>query len=170
MYAELTQPRLQESRLHAGTLVAGAARRRQRAMALDERYPVAGTALTTSLWIDAENASPGHRVGIDNAGYWGIPVTPSATFYAKTSGAAGVPLTISIEGVDGKSVYAQAEGCRIDGQWKRYSVSLATGANVKPTADARLVLATESRARCGSTWCRCSRRPTRIGRTATGPT
>jgi alpha-L-arabinofuranosidase len=118
------------------------------AMALDERYPVAGTALTTSLRIDAENASPGHRVGIANAGYWGIPVTPNtsyrASFYAKTSGAAGVPLTISIEGVDGKTVYAQAEGGRIDGQWKRYSVTLTTGANVKPTADARLVLATES--------------------------
>ncbi len=118
------------------------------AMALDQRYPVTGTALTTSLRIDAENASPGHRVGIANAGYWGIPVKPNtsyrASFYAKTSGAAGVPLTISIEGVDGKTVYAQAEGGRIDGQWKRYSVTLTTDANVNTTADARLVLATES--------------------------
>ncbi|HWW71594.1 MAG TPA: alpha-L-arabinofuranosidase C-terminal domain-containing protein, partial [Duganella sp.] len=107
-----------------------------------------GTALSTSLRLDAARAARGHRVGIANAGYWGIPVKPStryrASFYAKTAGAGGVPLTVSIEGVDGKAVYAQAEGGRIDGDWKRYSVTLTTAANVKPTADARLVIATES--------------------------
>jgi alpha-N-arabinofuranosidase len=60
-----------------------------------------------------------------------------------------VPLTVSIEGSDGKTVYAQAEGGRINGEWKRYSVTLTTGANVKPTADARLVIATE---RPGTVW------------------
>ncbi|MEO7493437.1 MAG: alpha-L-arabinofuranosidase C-terminal domain-containing protein [Massilia sp.] len=118
------------------------------AIALDQRYPVAATALTTSLRLDAARASQGHRVGIANTGYWGIPVKPNtryrASFYARTAGAGGVPLTVSIEGGDGKTVYAQAEGGRINGEWKRYSVTLTTGANVKPTADARLVIATES--------------------------
>jgi alpha-N-arabinofuranosidase len=121
------------------------------AIALDQRYPVTGTALTTSLRLDAARAAQGHRVGIANAGYWGIPVKPNtryrASFYAKTAGAGGVPLTVSIEGTDGtdgKTVYAQAEGGRIDGAWKRYSVTLTTAANVKPTAAARLVIATES--------------------------
>jgi alpha-N-arabinofuranosidase len=118
------------------------------AIALDQRFPVAATALTTSLRLDATSAKPGHRVGIANAGYWGIPVKPNtryrASFYARTAGAGGVPLTVSIEGADGKTVYAQAEGGRIDGEWKRYSVTLATGAKVKPNADARLVIATES--------------------------
>jgi alpha-L-arabinofuranosidase len=122
-------------------------------IALDLRYPVPATALTTSLRLDARNASPGHRVGIANAGYWGIPVKANtsyrASFYAKTAGAGGVPLTVSIEGVDGKTVYAQAEGGRINGEWKRYSVTLTTGANVKPTADARMVIATES---AGKVW------------------
>ncbi|MEO7497368.1 MAG: alpha-L-arabinofuranosidase C-terminal domain-containing protein [Massilia sp.] len=115
---------------------------------LDKRYPVAGTALTTSLRLDAARASHGHRVGIANPGYWGIPVKPNtryrASFYARTAGAGGVPLSVSIEGGDGKTLYAQAEGGRINGEWKRYSVTLTTGANVKPTADARLVIATES--------------------------
>jgi alpha-N-arabinofuranosidase len=149
LYAELVRNRAFKDNDHTPehwSLVQDA--RGSAAMALDQRYPVAATALTTSLRIDAENASPGHRVGIANAGYWGIPVKPNtsyrASFYAKTSGAGGVPLTISIEGVDGKTVYAQAEGGRIDGQWKRYSVTLTTGANVKPTADTRLVLATET--------------------------
>ncbi|MYM90174.1 alpha-N-arabinofuranosidase [Rugamonas sp. FT82W] len=118
------------------------------AIALDERYPVPATALTTSLRLDAAHAAPGHRVGVANDGYWGIPVKPAtryrASFYAKTDGAGGVPLTVSIEGVDGKSVYAQAVGGRISGEWKRYEVTLATAGNVKPTADARLVIATES--------------------------
>lgn len=118
------------------------------AIALDERYPVPATALTTSLRLDAARAAQGHRVGIANDGYWGIPVKPNtryrASFYAKTAGAGGVPLTVSIEGADGKTVYAQAVGGRIDGEWKRYSVTLTTAAGVKPTADARLVIATES--------------------------
>jgi alpha-N-arabinofuranosidase len=118
------------------------------AIALDQRFPVPATALTTSLRLDAPRAAQGHRVGIANAGYWGIPVKPNtryrASFYAKTAGAAGVPLTVSIEGTDGKTVYAQAEGGRIDGEWKRYSVILTTGAKVEPTAGARLVIATES--------------------------
>jgi alpha-N-arabinofuranosidase len=118
------------------------------AIALDQRFPVAATALTTSLRLDATRAAQGHRVGIANAGYWGIPVKPNtryrASFYAKTAGAGGVPLTVSIEGADGKTVYAQAEGGRINGEWKRYSVTLTTAADVKPTADARLVIATES--------------------------
>ncbi|CAN7735641.1 alpha-L-arabinofuranosidase C-terminal domain-containing protein [Duganella sp. LjRoot269] len=118
------------------------------AIAVDQRYPVAGTALPNSLRLDAPNASPGHRVGVANAGYWGIPVKPNtsyrASFYAKINGAGAVPLIVSIEGVDGKTVYAQAEGGRIDGEWKRYSVTLSTAANVKTTSDARLVLATET--------------------------
>jgi alpha-L-arabinofuranosidase len=118
------------------------------AIALDRRFPVPSTALTTSLRLDAAQAARGHRVGIANDGYWGIPVKPNtryrASFYAKTAGAGGVPLTVSIEGADGKTVYAQAEGGRINGEWKRYSVTLTTAANVKPTAAARLVIATES--------------------------
>ncbi|MYN20135.1 alpha-N-arabinofuranosidase [Rugamonas sp. FT107W] len=118
------------------------------AIALDERYPVPATALTTSLRLDAAHAAPGHRVGVANDGYWGIRVKPGtryrASFYAKTDGAGSVPLTVSIEGVDGKTVYAQAVGGRISGEWKRYEVTLATAGNVKPTADARLVIATES--------------------------
>ena len=52
------------------------------AIALDQRYPVAATALTTSLRLDAARAAPGHRVGIANAGYWGIPVKPNTRYRA----------------------------------------------------------------------------------------
>jgi alpha-N-arabinofuranosidase len=43
------------------------------AIALDQRFPVAGTALTTSLRLDATRAAQGHRVGIANAAIGAIP-------------------------------------------------------------------------------------------------
>ncbi|MBC3917096.1 alpha-N-arabinofuranosidase [Undibacterium sp. CY18W] len=117
-------------------------------IALDTGYPVAGTALTTSLRLDAAQASTGHRVGVANDGYWGIPIKPDtsyrASFYARTAGAGGVPITVSLEGSDGKTVYAQAIGGKINGEWKQYTVTLKTGTDIKPTAASRLVLSTES--------------------------
>jgi alpha-N-arabinofuranosidase len=117
-------------------------------IALDTRYPIAGTALTTSLRLDAARASTGHRAGVANAGYWGIPIKPltsyRASFYARTAGAGGVPITVTLEGGDGKTVFAQAQGGKINGEWKQYSVTLTTAAGVKPTAASRLVLSTES--------------------------
>jgi alpha-N-arabinofuranosidase len=149
LYAELIRNRIFKDHYQTAdhwSLVQGAGG--SAAMTLDQDHPVAGTVLTTSLRLDAANAAPGKRVGIANAGYWGIPVKPNtkyrASFYAKTAGAGGVPLTVSIEGNDGKTVYAQAEGGRINGEWKQYSVTLTTGATVKPTADARFVISTES--------------------------
>lgn len=116
--------------------------------ALDQGHPIVDTALTTSLRLDALRASRGHRVGIANAGYWGIPVKPDtsyrASFYAKTAGAGGVPLTVSIEGSDGKQVYARAQGGTINGEWRKYTVTLKTAANVTPSAATRVVIATES--------------------------
>ncbi|MFZ6765554.1 alpha-L-arabinofuranosidase C-terminal domain-containing protein [Undibacterium sp. Di26W] len=115
---------------------------------LDTRAPIVGTALTTSLRLDAAHASTGHRVGVANDGYWGIPIKPStsyrASFYAKTAGAGGVPITVALEGSDGKTVYAQAQGGKINGEWKQYTVTLKTGPDIKPTAASRLVLSTES--------------------------
>ncbi len=117
-------------------------------LALDPGQPVPRTALTTSLRLDATGARTGHRVAITNDGYWGIPLKPDTTyrasFYARTAGAGGVPLTVSLEGNDGKTVYAKAQGGPIDGQWRRYSVTLHTAAGLAPTAAARFVIATES--------------------------
>src|SRR5271156_5839970 len=61
------------------------------AISLDESQPIEGTVLTRALKLDAGQASTGHRVGIANDGYWGIPVKPKTTYHlsfsAKSDGA-----------------------------------------------------------------------------------
>ncbi len=135
----------------------------------EERRNAINGALSTCLRLTVEKA--GSRVGIANEGYWGIPVKPAATykasFYIKgtdrrepprwpwepkpthvpplpviennTPG----PITVSIESNDGKTVYATGTiNLEKSIYWKKYEVSLTTAAGVKPTKDARFVLAT----------------------------
>jgi len=102
-------------------------------IALDQSQPV-NTALTTSLKLSVLNA--GKRVGIANDGYWGIPIKPSTaykvSFYAKQTGAASAPLTVSLESNDGATVYAQAQTTAPTGQWAKYSATLTTTGDVHP--------------------------------------
>lgn len=134
----------------------------------DERRHAINGALQSCLRLTVEKA--GGRVGIANEGYWGIPVKPNtiykASFYLK--GTASIqpfrrpgsqqpvqpqgpviedntagPISVTIESNDGKTVYASGT---IDLEkstfWKKYSLTLTTSANVKPTADARFVIST----------------------------
>lgn len=134
----------------------------------DERRHAITGALQTCLRLTVEKA--GSRVGVANEGYWGIPVKPNTTykasFYLKGTGSiqpprrpgapqptgptapviddntAG-PITVTIESNDGKTVYASATFNLIKSPfWKKYEMTLATSANVKPTTDARFVIST----------------------------
>lgn len=133
----------------------------------DERRHAINEALTTCLRLTVEKADG--RVGIANAGYWGIPVKPATTyqasFYLKGGGSippprsrpgqptppaksiienntAG-PIQVTIESNDGKTVYATGTvNLEKSSFWKKYQVTLTTGANVKPTKDARFVVST----------------------------
>jgi len=134
----------------------------------DERRHAINGALTTCLRLTVEKAEG--RVGIANEGYWGIPVKPStaykASFYIKGTGSfqppqrpgapqpatppAPViedntpgPITVTIESNDGKTVYASGTIDLIKSiYWKKYELTLTTGADVKPTKDARFVIST----------------------------
>ena len=116
-------------------------------ISLDDSQPIEGTVLTKCLKLDASQASAGHRVGIANDGYWGIPVKPKTTyrasFYAKSDGAASGPLTADIESDDGSKVFATAQVAGITGQWRKYSLTLTTGDDVTATAATRFVISTE---------------------------
>jgi alpha-N-arabinofuranosidase len=117
-------------------------------ISLDETQPIKHTVLTTCLRFDARQASPGHRVGIANDGYWGVPVRARtayrASFYAKTDGSGSGPLTVDIESSDGVKIFAVAQVPQISGQWQKYTVTLATGDNITPSAGNRFVISTES--------------------------
>jgi len=130
----------------------------------DERRHAINGALTTCLRLMVEK--PGGKLGIANEGYWGIPVNPSTTykasFYMKGSGSApprqrqgqqplppapviedntAGPVTVSIESKDGKTVYASGTIEHTKSIfWKKYELTLTTGADVKPSADARFVI------------------------------
>lgn len=117
------------------------------AIALDESQPIEGTVLTRSLRLDAGGASPGKRVGIANDGYWGIPVKPKTTyhvsFYAKSKGSSGGPLTLSIECKDGTKVFASAQIPQVTDKWQKYTATLTTGEDVSPSAGNRFVISTD---------------------------
>jgi alpha-N-arabinofuranosidase len=134
----------------------------------DERGLAINAALSTCLRLTVEKA--GGRVGIANEGYWGFPVKPStayrASFYIKgtdrsepfrwpwepkptepalpviENNTAG-PITVTLESPDGKTVYASGTvNFEKNEHWKKYAVTLTTGADVKPSADARFVIST----------------------------
>lgn len=110
-------------------------------IALDQQNPV-NEVLTVCLRLDAQNT--GSRIGVANDGYWGIPVRPKTTykasFYAKANQAS--TLTISIESIDGKTVYAKAQSPSISNSWQQYQLTLTTSDDVKPTANTRFVIST----------------------------
>jgi len=118
------------------------------AISLDASQPIADTILNTSLKLVASGASQGHRVGIANDGYWGIPVRPKsayhASFYAKADAASSGPLTISIEANDGTNVFATAQVPKITNQWQKYSLTLTTADDITPSATNRFVITTQN--------------------------
>jgi alpha-L-arabinofuranosidase len=79
------------------------------AIALDPGQPVSA-AVATSLRVEVTQASDGHRAGIANEGYWGIPVRPNtryrASFFAKSAPGFTGPITAAIESEDGKTTFA----------------------------------------------------------------
>lgn len=120
-------------------------------IALDKEHAL-NSALTTSLRVEVSSASPDAPAGVSNSGYWGIPVRPNtrytASFYAKAAQGFSGPVALSIESVDGRSVYARAAVPRLTGDWRQYAVTLKTG-QVAPTSSARFALKVH---RPGTVW------------------
>jgi alpha-N-arabinofuranosidase len=118
-----------------------------------ENAPVPNTALTTALRLDVTTASAGARVGVANAGFWGIPVKPRTTyrasFYAKASAGFRGPLIAAIESNDGKTTFAQARVTGVTSDWKKYTATLRTTANATPSTTNRFVISTD---RPGTVW------------------
>jgi len=82
------------------------------------------------------------RVGISNAGYWGMNLRQNEAYdlslYARCSDGFTAPINASLEGPDGK-VLAEARIEGLTNQWKRFTASLTSNAD---TPAARLVLST----------------------------
>jgi alpha-N-arabinofuranosidase len=104
-------------------------------------------ALTRSLKINVKAAGPGEEAGIQNDGYWGIPVRPDTTyqasFYAKTDTPTLGPVKISIVNNESGEAVASATIPAIGTDWKQYSTTLKTG-HVGVSATNHLVLSVQS--------------------------
>jgi len=115
---------------------------------LDKKEPV-NSALPVSMRLDIEKE--GTRTAAANEGYWGIPIRPSSTYqgslYAKSSTV--TPLIISLESLDGKTVYASTQVTNVTAEWQHFTFSLTTNGTTQPTKDAHFVI---SATRQGSYW------------------
>ena len=118
---------------------------------LDSANPCS-QALTTSLRLTVNKATPERPAGVANSGYWGIPVLPKtryrALFYAKADAGFSGPISAAIVSEDGRTVYAKREFSGLTADWKRFQLNLRT-ANVVPTDKARFVITLD---RPGTVW------------------
>jgi len=88
------------------------------------------TALPRSIKVDVVSASEAAPAGVQNDGWWGIPVRPNTTytgvFYAKTDGD-GVAVTVSLENDQTGVTAAKTTVTGLNGEWKKYNYTLKTG-------------------------------------------
>lgn len=106
-------------------------------MDVDDDMPL-NDALRSSLRIDVKAA----QGSISNDGYWGYPVRPTTIYNGAVwlrGQQGGGTVTIRLESLDGKTVYATATTDAITQGWKKHTFTLTTAADVKATKDARLV-------------------------------
>jgi alpha-N-arabinofuranosidase len=99
-------------------------------------------ALPRSLKVSVTGATETAPGGVQNDGFWGIPVRPhttySGSFYAKTD-SAGVPVTVSLVNDETAATAAKATVTGLTGEWAQYPYSLKTG-DVAVTANNHLIL------------------------------
>jgi alpha-N-arabinofuranosidase len=100
------------------------------------------TATPRSLKVAVTAATEAAPAGVQNDGYWGIPVRPQTeyggVFYAKTD-SPGVPVTASLVNDETGAAAASATVSGLTGEWKMYTFKLKTG-QVAVTANNHLLL------------------------------
>ncbi|MGB8028765.1 MAG: alpha-L-arabinofuranosidase C-terminal domain-containing protein [Terracidiphilus sp.] len=86
-------------------------------------------AIPRSLRVTVAKASAASPAGVENGGYWSIPVRPrteySGSFYAKTD-SPGIPVTITLENDQTGAIAASASVTGLAGEWKRFAYTLKT--------------------------------------------
>jgi alpha-N-arabinofuranosidase len=99
-------------------------------------------ALPRSIKVSVTSATEAAPAGLQNDGYWGIPVRPQATytgsFYAK-SDSPSLPVTVSLVNDETGVAAATATIAGVTSEWKQYSFTLKTG-ELPVTANNHLIL------------------------------
>ncbi len=153
LYAELIRNRdLKESTSSPVAWSAVSGSGASASVSLDSTQPL-NSANPVSLKLAVPGGASGGRVGVANAGYWGIPVKPSTTyqvsFFARTDAADPGPLTVDLESTSGR-VWASATVTGVTGSWQQFSTTLHTGGGVPASLDNRFVISTPAAPAAGS--------------------
>ncbi len=111
-------------------------------ISLDRSEPL-NAKLPVSLRVEASLAGAEHGAGAANTGYFGVPVKPDTpyriSFFARTS-RPSLPVEVTLESEDGRTVYAQTEFSLASPRWKPFRFELRTAGNFKPDAKARFAV------------------------------
>src|ERR1035441_337719 len=87
-------------------------------------------ALPRSIKVSVTAATEAAPAGLQNDGFWGIPVRPQATytgsFYAK-SDSPGLPVTVSLVNDETGVTAATVTIAGVTSEWKQYSFTFKTG-------------------------------------------
>ncbi len=88
-------------------------------------------ALPYSLRLTAAKASANDPGGLDNPGYWGVPVRPHTTYrasiYLKAGKENAGPVTMAIVNAASGKVMASARFPAAGAHWKKYTATMRTG-------------------------------------------
>ncbi|MGO9323019.1 MAG: alpha-L-arabinofuranosidase C-terminal domain-containing protein [Terracidiphilus sp.] len=99
-------------------------------------------AISRSLRVTVAKASAESPAGVENGGYWGIPVRPHTTyagsFYAKTD-SPGIPITITLQNDQTGAIAASTTVNGVTGEWKNFAYTLHTG-DVPASSNNHLIL------------------------------
>ncbi len=100
-------------------------------------------AIADSMKLDVTAASAGSAAGVENEGFWGIPLRPGtqyqASFYAKAS-RPGMTVTLSLLDDDTGKTLVEKTVSGVGPDWKQYSATLETPAGVKAGSRNHFVL------------------------------
>jgi alpha-L-arabinofuranosidase len=109
-------------------------------------------AVSKSLKLVVEKASPTDKAGIENEGFWGIPLRArtryESSFYAKADNPTMGPVAVSLVDDDTGKMLASAVAPPLTMEWKQHKVELETG-DIATSAKNHLVLSVE---RPGTVW------------------
>ncbi len=113
-------------------------------ISLDSSHPL-NSANPISLKLAVGNGTSDGRVGVANAGYWGIPVKPSTTykvsFFARSDAASPGPLTVDLESTSGH-VWASSTVTGVSGSWQQFTTTLHTNGGAPASLENRFVIST----------------------------
>ena len=120
-------------------------------ISLDSSHPL-NAAAPVSLKLAVGNGTSNGRVGVANAGYWGIPVKPSTTykvsFFARSDAASPGPLTVDLESTSGH-VWASSTVTGVSGSWQQFTTTLHTNGGAPASLENRFVISTPAASAAG---------------------